>query len=112
MRIQSIDIFLLAIPFRLTFRHALASRDATSSLILRVRDERGRTGFGECAPRSYVSGEDAASAQRAIEQQLAPPWRGAEFATFDDVVAALGETQGNLKRDEHAAFCALELAML
>lgn len=112
MRIQSIDIFPLAIAFRLTFRHALASRDAMSSLIVRVRDEQGRAGYGECAPRSYVSGEDADSAHRTIEQRLSPPWRGAEFAAFDDVIAALRDAQGRVKRDEHAAFCAMELAIL
>ncbi len=112
MRIQSIEIMPLTIAFRLTFRHALASRDAMSSLVVRACDERGRAGHGECAPRSYVSGEDAESAQGAIDEQLAPPWRGAEFETFDDVVVALREAQGRLKRDEHAAFCALELAVL
>ena len=112
MRIQSIDIFSLAIAFRVTFRHALASRDAMSSLVVRVRDELGRAGYGECAPRSYVSGEDAESARHTIAQRLAPSWRGAEFVAFDEVIAALCEAQRGLNRDEHAAFCALELAIL
>jgi L-alanine-DL-glutamate epimerase-like enolase superfamily enzyme len=75
MRIKHIDIFPLSIAFRVRFRHALASREAMSSLIVRARDEHGRTGYGECAPRSYVSGEDVESARRAIKQRFAPSAR-------------------------------------
>ncbi len=112
MKITTIEAVRLAIPFRVTFTHALASRDRTESLVVRVRDEEGRTGYGEGAPRPYVSGETADSARAAIEQTLGARWRGAAFDRFEDVVGALTEAHGALRRDEHAAFCALELAIL
>ncbi len=112
MRVAAIDIMRITIPFRVTFTHALASRDRADSLLVRVRDEDGRAGYGEGAPRSYVSGETTDGARDTIERKLAPPWHGAAFDRFEDVVAALSEAYGTLRRDEHAAFCALELAIL
>lgn len=112
MRITAIDAAPLAIPLRMKVTHALAARERADSVVVRVRDEEGRAGYGEGAPRPYVSGETAAGALEAIACTLAPPWRGASFDRVEDVVGALREAGGALKRDEHAAFCALELAVL
>ncbi|MCI0629180.1 MAG: hypothetical protein L0Y44_00820 [Phycisphaerales bacterium] len=112
MKITTIELMRFAVPFRLTFRHALASRDKADSLIVRVHDERGRAGYGESAPRPYVTGETTDGAQRTINQILAPRWTGAVFDAFDDVVSAIRDAQLSLQRNEHAAFCALELAVL
>jgi len=105
------ELLQLAIPFRFAFRHALAERKTGEGLLLALRDGEGRTGFGECAPREYVSGETAATALAALRRRV-PPLLGRRFESFEAVCEELAGQGGSLPRDEHAAFCALELALL
>lgn len=51
----------LRIPFNVAFRHASAERSATLSLWAEARAEGGAVGFGEGAPRDYVTGETLAT---------------------------------------------------
>jgi len=112
MKIRRLDIIEIEIPFRMTFRHALAERNQGHGVLVRTEDDEGRVGFGECVPRSYVTGETPASVQEALRIHLAPPFAGSTFASFDEVVQALGAAGEDLPRDQHAAFCALELSVL
>lgn len=100
------------IPLRLTFRHALAERDRSDSVLLVVRDREGREGIGECAPRPYVTGETAGSVLDALDRLLGADGLGRGFASFDALCEALTAAGRELPRDRHAAFCALELALL
>jgi muconate cycloisomerase len=68
-------------------------------------------GHGECTPRSYVSGETAASAVAALSRRV-PALLGRRFASFEAVCEHLTGQAASLPHDEHAAFCALELALL
>jgi L-alanine-DL-glutamate epimerase-like enolase superfamily enzyme len=105
------DLAHIAIPFRFAFRHALAERKIGEGVLLSVRDAEGRVGRGECAPRKYVSGETAASAVAALSRRV-PALLGRRFASFEELCEHLSEQAAALPRDEHAAFCALELALL
>ena len=105
------ELLRIAIPFRFAFRHALAERRTGDGLLLVLRDAEGRAGYGECAPREYVSGETAASALAALHRRV-PPLLGRRFESFEAVCAELAGQGARLPRDEHAAFCALELALL
>ena len=66
LTLRCIDIMTLSIPMRLTFRHALATRDTTDSIVVRVDDGEGHVGFGEGAPRRYVTGESSETAVEAL----------------------------------------------
>jgi muconate cycloisomerase len=112
LRIEQVDVMTVAVPFRITFRHALASRSRGEAIVVRAADQEGRSGFGECAPRSYVTGETLASVRDSLRQHLVPPLLGATFSSFDEVTALLRERLDWLPRNRHAAFCALELALL
>ncbi|MAG57180.1 MAG: hypothetical protein CMJ83_12880 [Planctomycetes bacterium] len=112
MKIARLEIIELKIPFRFTFRHSLAARSEGHGILVRIEDEDGHIGWGECVPRSYVTGETPASVQEALRDGLALPFAHASFDGFDDVVASLEHALTDLPRDQHAAFCALELAML
>ncbi|HEV2634473.1 MAG TPA: enolase C-terminal domain-like protein [Actinocrinis sp.] len=59
--IDQILLYTAAVPMSRSFRHAGAARTATETVLLRV-DAGGATGWGEGAPRSYVTGESAGSA--------------------------------------------------
>lgn len=112
MRITRLEILETKIPFRFTFRHALAARSEGHGILVRVTDDAGNVGYGECVPRSYVTDETPASVTQAIHNTLAPPWLGLEIANFEDAVARIEAGLDGLPRDQHAAHCALELAIL
>ncbi len=112
LALRRFELLSLALPFRFAFRHALAERRSVDCVLLRVTGTDGVTGMGECVPRDYVTGETPASVREALERHLVPPLRGAVFETFDAVVAALSDLGRGLARGHHAAFCALELAVL
>ena len=112
LTIQSVEGLIVGIPLRFTFRHALASRSEGEAIILRIASDDGRAGFGECAPRSYVSGETLDTVQQALETSLVPRILGARFSEFGEAVSLLEGMLPGLPRNQHAAFCALELAIL
>jgi muconate cycloisomerase len=107
----SAEIARIAIPFRFGFEHALAKRDVGDGVIVVLRDEEGRRGYGECAPREYVSGETSESVVEALTKRV-PRSLGREFASFEELTEELARESAALPRAEHAAFCALELAWL
>jgi muconate cycloisomerase len=82
------------------------------SILVRVRDSQGRVGIGECAPRSYVTGESNDSVARVLLEEFGPRFVGLSFAQFDELTLLLGETGAAARREQLAAFCALELALL
>ncbi|MEM8923249.1 MAG: enolase C-terminal domain-like protein [Actinomycetota bacterium] len=96
-------------PFRIVFRHTSAARAATENVMVRLTDADGTVGWGEGTPRSYVTGETAASATRflaATAQRL--------VAEVDDVDALREwiERERATIDEAPAAFCALETAAL
>ena len=105
------ELLGIAIPFRFAFRHALAERDEGEGVLLTLRDREGRTGYGECTPRSYVSGETVESVMDALERRL-PHVLGREWGSFDELCRDMNAELDRLPREEHAAFSALELALL
>jgi L-alanine-DL-glutamate epimerase-like enolase superfamily enzyme len=111
VRIENAEVLQLRIPLRVTFRHALAERSVGDSVVVRLTDARGNTGHGECAPRDYVSGEDSRSVGATLDRLL-PRFVGRAFGSLADATAELEQAATGLARDEHAAFCALELAVL
>lgn len=111
VRIERAEVLDLAIPLRHTFRHSLAERRASASVVVRLHAADGTVGHGEGAPRDYVTGESPASVRAVLARRL-PHFVGQEFVSLPEAAACLGELAGDLPRDEHAAFCALELAVL
>ena len=112
LRIRQVEVMTVVVPFRITFRHALAARSEGEAIFVRTVDAEGRAGFGESAPRSYVTGETIETVRETLHQILVPPLLGVSFSSFDEVEAALNHSLDSLPRNQHAAFCALELSLL
>ena len=55
-KIEKAELYALKIPFKMDFTHAMASRDFSDSLILKIEGQ-GKRGFGEAIVRDYVSGK-------------------------------------------------------
>jgi L-alanine-DL-glutamate epimerase-like enolase superfamily enzyme len=112
LKLQQVDVMTVVIPFRITFRHALAARSEGEVIVVRTVDAENRVGFGESVPRDYVTGETIATVRETLRQILVPPLLGGSFSSFDEVAAILKDLLDSLPRNQHAAFCALELSLL
>ena len=63
---ESIRASSLAIPFKLSFKHASAARASTQTIWVSAKGRDGRIGFGEGCPREYVTGESLPGAQAFV----------------------------------------------
>ena len=57
MKIKSIKLHHIAIPFSTSIGHSLKKRARSASIVLAVYDDQGNVGYGEGAPRVYVTGK-------------------------------------------------------
>ena len=119
MLIRSIKSQAVRLPFRFSFGHALASRNYSLNVLVRVQvvleDGREVIGWGESVPRQYVTGETVASALAAINYCYAPALSGHFFASARELLACLAQifaANGLEHKPAGASFCALELACL
>src|SRR5260370_16594267 len=72
MKLISATVCALRLPFVASFAHSAKARAFCDSIVVKVRDESGIEGFGEGAPREYVTGETQATAAAHIAETL---WR-------------------------------------
>lgn len=111
MKVLRADIYEIHVPMKLTFKHAGAARSEGSAVALRLETADGAVGWGECAPRPYVTAETTESVVEDLKKHLAPQL-GTEFASFGQVLEFIDSYLDRLPRHNHAAFCAVELALL
>lgn len=102
----------MKLPLRFPIEHSLANNTHTNSLLVRLQDASGRTGYGEGVPRPYVTGETVDTAQGFIRERAAGLLLGRAIAPDQ----ALGWLMRNVAEAEldaaPAAACALETALL
>ena len=117
MGLVSATVYALRIPFLESVRHSLAGRAWSDSVVVRVLDEEGAEGFGEAAPRPYVTGETPTDVVAHLARVLWPAVRGiaapslcgpADLAALERLVPDDGPDAGR----HHAARAALELAIV
>jgi muconate cycloisomerase len=117
--IASFDLYAVDLPFRLSFKHAKAERKSSYSLFLKCTLDNGISGFGECLPRNYVTGESRSDAFVMLESKILPRLVGRAFASFEEVTEFLRQCDGKAPGDwvppdqrQTAAWCAVDLALL
>ncbi|MCH7505008.1 alpha/beta fold hydrolase [PVC group bacterium] len=116
--VESVDIFETHIPFKKRFSHALASREESNSLIVRITLSGEIIGYGEGLPRPYVTGETIESAVAQLKNIYIPRVLGKSFKNYTDVIAYCKSISDINPSDERtdttrgAAWAALELALL
>lgn len=64
---REVRIYHVQLPMRVEFGHPAATRRVSDSVVLEL-DIEGEVGLGECAPRSYVTGETCGSVCEALRQ--------------------------------------------
>jgi L-alanine-DL-glutamate epimerase-like enolase superfamily enzyme len=103
-----LSIRSLSIPMRVSFKHASATRNETSSVW--VEAVRGSCkGLGEGCPRSYVTGEGLEDSLAWMRQLAEGPLR--EISKLEDLKVFV-ETYAREIDERPSAWCALELAFL
>ncbi len=118
MNIISAKLFVLRIPLKRPFSHSLAVRHWTESVIVQVVSDTGRIGFGEGAPRTYVTGETTESCLAQIENVFLPRIFEHEFtecsgsALLMEIYSLLPSEGSGAVIAFNAAKCATELALL
>jgi muconate cycloisomerase len=118
-RISEISLVALDLPFRTPFKHAAASRNVSSSIIIKLTTDSGNTGFGECLPRSYVTGESRDSAFDMLKDIILPKLKELSFDSLDEVKEFLQKCDGKAPPEwvspqtpQSAAWCAVDIALL
>ncbi|HUV50672.1 MAG TPA: enolase C-terminal domain-like protein [Anaerolineae bacterium] len=111
MQIDKVNIYQVLLPFTGDFTHSLRKRSSAKNIVAEVIDKQGEIkGYGESAPRSYVTGESQESVTRSLKglvKQNNFPWE------LHDV-SQIWEFVDSLPRDKahHCALCAIETALL
>jgi muconate cycloisomerase len=117
-RITAFNVHAVDLPFRKAFKHAAAERLTSDSVFVECMTDAGVSGFGECLPRGYVTGETRESAFQMLRISILPRLVGMEFNTMAEVYDFLrrcdGKTPGWVTREtpQTAAWCAVDLALL
>lgn len=111
MKIREIKIHFVTLPFVGDFSHSRKNGDSSRNVIVELIAEGGDiVGYGEGAPRSYVTGESQESVPKSVDGFLkygSFPWTLQGVSQVWEFVDRLPD-----QREHNAALCGLELAML
>jgi L-alanine-DL-glutamate epimerase-like enolase superfamily enzyme len=111
MRIESLLVHKVNLPFKNDFSHAGRSGLFTGNVVVEIVASSGKIrAYGECAPRSYVTGETQHSVVRSIELFLKNgcfPWDVEHVSQVWSFIDSLPDA-----KEHNAALCALEMALL
>lgn len=117
--VSRFELLKVDLPFRRKFRHAAAERRTSESLFLKCTTNTGASGFGECLPRVYVTGETRDGAFELLQRKILPNLLGMTFGSLDDVYEFLADCDGKAPREwimpslpQSSAWCAVDLALL
>lgn len=81
MKVESIVLYDVGIPFTFSIDHNLKKRKTSQSLVLAIYTVDGLVGYGECAPRPYVTGEEIDTVKEAFKS-----------AFIDDIISEICST--------------------
>ena len=118
-RISKFRLFAVELPFHKPFKHAAAERRTSDSLFVACHTDTGAVGFGECLPRSYVTGETRDGAFELLRASILPRLVGMPFNSLEEVKSFLRQCDGKAPADwvdpeapQTAAWCAVDIALL
>ena len=111
MKIVQITLYRIQIPLKMAFRHALKTRKTSQSVVVELVTESGIHGYGEGAPREYVTSEtmDKTMGQLVKAGKLITK---ETFSEHDAQECFSGRLEALDLKDTPSARCALELALM
>lgn len=116
LQIRNVRIFRLAIPMRVRFEHAAATRDTADPVIIQLTAASPyahHVGYGETLARTYVTGESTASVLEDLTNLFTPRLIAFSPRTFADALEFIETLPTQISgRIVTAARTAIELALL
>lgn len=116
MRIDRVRCYHYNQVFAVPFDSLQVKRKQADSVIVRIDCENPHCGFGESAPRRYVTGEDVASVRNVIREVFAPILFSQPITCHEDAAAVLSMCAAACQRRGitafHSALGALDVALL
>jgi muconate cycloisomerase len=107
-----LSAYLLELPLEFPVEHTLAHARATHSLLVRLEDGRGLSGYGEGVPRVYVTGETLEHSLAFLRRQVGPRLRRSQPAPGEELGWLAQGLEPALLDAAPAAACAVETALL
>jgi L-alanine-DL-glutamate epimerase-like enolase superfamily enzyme len=111
VRIDKVIIHQVKLPFSFDFSHSLRKRSYVNNIIVEIIAQQDEIiGYGEGAPRSYVTGESIESTVKSIHHFIKHDTFPRKLKDISQIWNFVDDiTRG---RDHNAAICALETALL
>ncbi|HET9380390.1 MAG TPA: enolase C-terminal domain-like protein [Streptomyces sp.] len=111
--IRRLRLYTATVPMATAFDHATRSRRSAESVLVEVELDGGARGWGEGAPRGYVTGETLHGAARAVRaSDPSEPAARVDWRTFDGAVASIARLPLPRLVDGPSAATAVEIALL
>ncbi len=116
MNVQRIQCYHYNEVFKVPFNSPQANRLRADSVIVYIDGGADGCGWGESAPRRYVTGEDTDSVIALIANEFAPLISARNFTTVEDIAACIDALETHCRQNGiesyHAALAAVDLALL
>jgi L-alanine-DL-glutamate epimerase-like enolase superfamily enzyme len=93
MKLVRINLYKYNKPLRLEFYSTQTFRTSAESIIVRLEFENGILGYGESAPRTYVTGEDCSTVPLVVQNCFSSILFSHEIRTIDDVDKVLEQLE-------------------
>jgi L-alanine-DL-glutamate epimerase-like enolase superfamily enzyme len=116
MKIAHIILYQCDTPFTIPFHTPQTIRSRADSILVKLLFDNGISGYGESAPRSYVTGETPETVVHVIENRFSKILFDENIQSIDDIERVLDTLETDcLKRDTeayHSALGAIDIALL
>ncbi|MBI3448804.1 MAG: dipeptide epimerase [Acidobacteria bacterium] len=107
MRIVDVEVRPVRTPITVPYRIAGRTFDTAEMILLTIRDDAGREGYGAAAPVPPLTGDDFDSAARALDDRIAPAVRGLDPSDLDAAIAAAASASPEAR----SALAAIDIAL-
>ena len=116
MKINSITVFHCDTPFKKGFQSPHLLRLSAESIIIQIRFDNDISGYGESAPRLYVTGETIASVTELIRDHFSRLLLGQEITSVNDIERTLCSLEDECRTHGIASYLsalgAVDIALL
>ena len=116
MKIIKINIFQCNTPFKFSFHSPHLHRIQADSIVVELRFNNDISGYGESAPRPYVTGETNSSVVNTIQNHFSKILFHREINSLDDVENTINLLEKECHNKKNATFNsalgAIDIALL
>ena len=104
MKIIKINVFQCSTPFKYAFHSPHIRRIKADSIVVELQFDNGISGYGESAPRPYVTGETSSSVLDTIKDNFAKILFHHEINSHEDVEKTLDALEKECFDSNHTMY--------